>query len=87
MTQIIVWSKEGCSYCEEVKTYLQQKQIDYRVVDVTNNDSYRDILDIKYGIRYVPVVEIGQNNTYVGVTELGIEYLEKALKTYQEVNA
>ena len=87
MTQVIVWSKDGCSYCEEVKTYLQQNQIDYRVVDVTNNDSYRDILDIKYGIRYVPVVEIGQDNSYVGVTELGIEHLEKALKAYQEVKA
>lgn len=87
MTQVIVWSKDGCSYCEEVKTYLQQKQIDYRVVDVTNNDSYRDILDIKYGIRYVPVVEIGQNNSYVGVTELGIEQLEKALQSHQEVKA
>ena len=87
MTQVIVWSKDGCSYCEEVKTYLQQNQIDYRVVDVTNNDSYRDILDIKYGIRYVPVVEIGQDNSYVGVTELGVEHLEKALKAYQEVKA
>ena len=87
MTQVIVWSKDGCSYCEEVKTYLQQNQIDYRVVDVTNNDSYRDILDIKYGIRYVPVVEIGQGNSYVGVTELGVEHLEKALKAYQEVKA
>ncbi|WP_339214795.1 glutaredoxin family protein [Solibacillus sp. FSL W8-0372] len=87
MTQVIVWSKDGCSYCDEVKTYLQQKQIDYRVVDVTNNDSYRDILDIKYGIRYVPVVEIGQDNSYVGVTELGIEHLEKALKAYEEVKA
>lgn len=87
MTQVIVWSKDGCSYCEEVKTYLQQKQIEYRVVDVTNNDSYRDILDIKYGIRYVPVVEIGQNNSYVGVTELGIEHLEKALQAQQEVKA
>lgn len=87
MTQVIVWSKDGCSYCEEVKTYLQQNQIDYRVVDVTNNDSYRDILDIKYGIRFVPVVEIGQANSYVGVTELGIEHLEKALKTHQEVKA
>lgn len=87
MTQVIVWSKDGCSYCEEVKTYLQQNQIDYRVVDVTNNDSYRDILDIKYGIRYVPVIEIGQDNSYVGVTELGIEHLEKALKAYEEVKA
>lgn len=77
---IIVWSKEGCHYCEEVKQYLDEKGLDYKSVDVTQHDDRRDILEIKYGIRYVPVVEIGQGNTFEGVTELGLEHLEKALE-------
>jgi glutaredoxin len=85
MTQVIVWSKDGCSYCSDVKNYLQDNNIDYRVVDVTNNDSYRDILEIKYGVRYVPVVEIGDGNTFLGVTELGVEHLAKALQTIGDV--
>lgn len=86
MTKVIVWSKDGCSYCNEVKDYLQQNNIDYRIVDVTNNDSYRDILDIKYGIRYVPVVEIGDGQTFHAVTELGVEHLKKALQKFEGVN-
>lgn len=78
--KIIVWSKKGCHYCEEVKKYLDEKGWDYSSVDVTQHDDRRDILEIKYGIRYVPVVEIGQGDIFEGVTELGLEHLEKALE-------
>lgn len=47
---------------------------------MTNHDEYRDILVIKYGVRHVPVVEIGKDGAYEGVTEVGIEHLEKALE-------
>jgi len=78
---VIVWLKQGCSYCNEVKTYLQEEGIPYKTVDVTHNDAFRDILDTKYGIRYVPVVEIGssEDGIYQAVTELGLEHLKAAL--------
>ncbi|TQS76270.1 glutaredoxin [Ornithinibacillus gellani] len=77
--EIIVWSKVGCSYCDEIRSYLEEKGLSYQIIDVTHHDDRRDILAIKYGIRHVPVVEIGQNNVYKAVTEVGIEYVEKAL--------
>ena len=77
---IIVWSKKGCHYCAEVKEYLEANKLAYQSVDVTENDDRRDILELKYGIRYVPVVEIGRDGVYEGVIELGIEHLEKALE-------
>ncbi|EIJ82264.1 glutaredoxin [Bacillus methanolicus PB1] len=77
---VIVWSKEGCHYCDEIKQFLKEKQVDYQTVDVTNRDELRDILEIKYGIRHVPVVEIGQDNVYKGVTNVGTHFLEKELK-------
>jgi glutaredoxin len=79
---VIVWSKEGCHYCNEVKQFLKEKQIDYQTVDVTNRDELRDILEIKYGIRHVPVVEIGRGALYEGVTQVGLPHLEKALNSY-----
>lgn len=76
---VIVWSKQGCSYCEEVKGFLDEKNIQYRTIDVTSRDEFREVLDIKYGIRHVPVVEIGKNGTYKGVTEVGLEHLISVL--------
>ena len=77
---IIVWSKQGCSYCAEVKDYLEKEGLPYKTVDITEHEEFRDILDIKYGVRYVPVVEIGNNHTFKGVTELGVEHLQKAIE-------
>ena len=77
---IIVWSKQGCSYCAEVKAYLEKEGLPYKTVDVTEHDEFRDTLDVKYSVRYVPVVEIGINNTFKGITELGIEHLQKAIE-------
>lgn len=80
---VVVWSKQGCHYCEEVKQYLKEKDIDYQTVDVTDHDERRDILEIKYGVRYVPIIEIGRGNVYESVTEIGIPYLEKVLERLQ----
>jgi glutaredoxin 3 len=80
---VIVWSKQGCHYCTEVKSYLENQNISYQTVDVTNHDDYRDILEVKYGVRHVPVVEIGKDEVYEGVIEVGLEHLVKALKRAQ----
>ena len=80
---VLVWSKQDCSYCEEVKQYLEENHFDYQAIDVTENDHLRDILDVKYWIRHVPVVEVGFGNRYDAVTEVGIGPLEDTLKHYR----
>ncbi len=79
---VVVWSKEGCHYCGEVKNFLEGKRIKYETIDVTHHDERRDILEVKYGVRHVPVVEVGQNEVYEGVTKVGIEHLERVLEKY-----
>ncbi len=79
---VVVWSKEGCHFCGEVKNFLKGKGIKYETIDVTHHDERRDILEVKYGVRHVPVVEVGEGEVYEGVTKVGIEYLEKVLEKY-----
>jgi glutaredoxin len=79
---VVVWSKEGCHFCGEVKQFLEGKGIKYDTIDVTHHDERRDILEVKYGVRHVPVVEVGQNEVYEGVTKVGIEHLERVLEKY-----
>lgn len=79
---IVLWAKQGCHYCQEIKDYLKAENLDYEVVDVTENDQFRDILNAKYGVSYVPVVEIGQkdSNHYQGIIDLGLENVINGLK-------
>ncbi|PLS05376.1 glutaredoxin family protein [Neobacillus cucumis] len=81
---VVVWAKEGCHYCGEVKQYLENKGIKYETVDVTKHDDRRDILEIKYGIRHVPVVEIGKGEVYQAVTKIGIEHIEDVLDKFNK---
>jgi glutaredoxin len=80
---IVVWSKQGCSYCDEVKTFLEDNGLDYKTIDITENEDRRDVLEAKYGVRHVPIVEIGQGNVYEAVTEVGIGHLEKVLAKHK----
>ncbi|KAF1304055.1 glutaredoxin family protein [Enterococcus saccharolyticus] len=81
--KVILWAKDGCHYCQEIKTYFQENKVAYQVIDVTQQDNFRDILFAKYGVRYVPVVEIApsDSNVYQGITELGLEHVIEGLHT------
>ncbi|MER2108278.1 MAG: glutaredoxin family protein [Solibacillus sp.] len=76
---ILLWAKDGCHYCQDVKQFFEENKLEYQVIDVTLNDDRRDILEAKYNVRYVPVIEIGNDGVYTGVTELGLEALQKEL--------
>lgn len=79
---VVLWAKDGCHYCAEVKQYFQENGIDYKTVDVTHHDERRDILETKYGVRHVPVVEIGQGEIYEGITQVGLEHIERVLEKF-----
>lgn len=84
--KVIVWSKKGCHYCQDVKDYLTENDIPYTNIDVTEHEYLRDVLDAKYGIRYVPVVEIGTgSHDYRAVIDIGIEHLAAALQTKEVI--
>lgn len=68
MANVVVWSKEGCHYCKDVKDFLIEQKIVFQDIDVTDHDYLREVLQAKYGICHVPVVEIG--NIENGPTKL-----------------
>lgn len=55
---IVLWSRQGCQACQRVKSFLQEKGYPYSNIDVEGRDHLRDILEVKYGVRHVPVVEV-----------------------------
>ncbi|EFM11280.1 glutaredoxin [Paenibacillus curdlanolyticus YK9] len=74
--KVVLWSKTGCHHCAQVKSLLEANNIAYENVSVDNNDALRDVLEVKYGIRYVPVVEVGGAGKFEAWTDLDLEHLQ-----------
>ncbi len=60
---------------------LGTHNIAFENISVDGNDTLRDVLEVKYGIRHVPVVEVGtgDGSSYAGWTNLKLDELETLL--------
>ncbi|NLJ34495.1 MAG: glutaredoxin family protein [Firmicutes bacterium] len=76
--QVIVYSTPTCPYCTLVKEYLEEKDVDFRVIDVTVDQEGREEF-VRKGYRGVPVTIIGTEE----ITGFDVPKLEKALAQNQ----
>ncbi len=71
--RVVIFSTPTCSWCSSVKSYLRQKHIRFRDVDVSRDASAaRDLA--RRGHRGVPVIFIG-SRTIVGFNKPEINKL------------
>jgi glutaredoxin len=72
--KITIYSKNKCSFCEEAKSLLELKNIEYRELDVTRPEVLDQLLELVPEAKTVPQIFI--DGTYIGgYTEL-VEYLK-----------
>lgn len=65
MTQAIVWSMNGCPYCDKAKELLDNSGIDYEERNIMSEEwSKEQLLEAVPGARTVP--QIFLNNKYIG---------------------
>lgn len=71
----IVWSKPACPYCEDAKTLLEQKGIDFEVRDITAGVWTREqLLDAVPNAKTVPQIFLDEQ-LIGGFTELHKHFL------------
>ena len=59
MNQIIIYSTPSCPYCDMVKDYLKNKDIEFTEIDVAADQSKaKEMIEIS-GQMGVPVIKIG----------------------------
>lgn len=74
--EVVVYSTPTCPYCDKLKSYLDQKGVDYTDYNVAQNrDKAKEMIQ-KTGQRGVPVSEIN-GETIVGFDQGKVD---KALK-------
>lgn len=77
--KVVVWGRNGCSFCANVKAVLEANAHPYEWIDVEGKDVLRDVLEVKYGTRLIPVVEIGGAGKYEALLHNELDRLEALL--------
>ena len=57
-SKIRVFSSPMCPYCETLKSFLKQHNIEFEAIDVSEDEKARDEMIEKSGQMGVPVIEI-----------------------------
>ncbi|QKS45710.1 glutaredoxin family protein [Paenibacillus cellulosilyticus] len=78
--KLVLWNRAGCESCQQLKAQLANNGIDYVSIDVEGKNELRDVLEAKYGIRHVPVAEIGDGESYAAVTDGSFEKIQALLQ-------
>ena len=79
--KIILFGKEGCSPCQNVKDFLKEEKVDYEFVD-----AYEDLeKSIEFNIVHVPTLLVLENGEELKrvLTDRNINALKKAVEVFR----
>jgi len=69
MTQAIVWSKNGCPFCDQAKNLLKAKNISYEERNINKDWTREQLLEAVPTARTLPQIFL-EDNYIGGFTEL-----------------
>ncbi len=61
--QIVLYSMEGCPYCDELKGYLQNEGMDYKPIDIEEKEHLWEKVKNITGEDYVPTAMVVNTDT------------------------
>ena len=76
MMKAIIWSNVGCHFCEQAKTLLKQKGIEYEERNIAKDWKIQDLLEAVPNARTVPQIFI--DDKYIGSYDKLVEYFKNA---------
>jgi glutaredoxin-like protein NrdH len=74
MSNVIVYSKNDCPYCKQLKKYLTEQNLAFEERNIDVNDSYGEELH-NMGIMSLPLTVIGEHK----ILGMNVTRLKKAL--------
>jgi glutaredoxin len=78
--KVIVWSKDNCTFCDQAKSLLEQRNITYEEKKIGYGYTREDLLEAVPTARTVPQIFVN-NNHVGGFTELR-KYIEETAGGY-----
>lgn len=74
--KITTYTNPSCPWCIELKTWLKKKKIEYKDLDITEEDEFREELVSKTGQLAVPVIFV-EDEFIIGFDKDKIEEMIK----------
>ena len=71
----VVWSNVGCTFCEQAKTLLKQKGIEYEERNLAKDGKVQELLEAVPNARTVPQIFI--DDKYIGSYDKLVEYFNQ----------
>lgn len=78
MSNVIVYSKNQCPYCQQLKKYLTEQEVAYEERNIDVNEAFGEELH-NMGIMSLPLTVIGEHK----ILGLNVTKLKKALAEVQ----
>jgi glutaredoxin len=78
---IVVYGRPGCNYCEQSKSALDSCKIDYKYIDIWQDDNAKQYI-IKRGLKTVPQIYDSNESHIGGYNELLIYLSDKGYNVY-----
>ena len=82
MTKAIIWSRDNCTFCDQAKALLEQRNIAYEEKKIGHGYTREDLLEAVPTARTVPQIFV-YNNHIGGFQELR-KYIEETAGGYGE---
>lgn len=60
MARVKIYTKVPCSYCGHAKRFLQERNVDFQEIDLTNNPDELERIKNETGWRTVPIIFINE---------------------------
>lgn len=64
MSQVIVYTTSYCPYCSRAKQFLKSMGVDYKEVNVEDDEALREEMSNKYNWQTVPMIVV--NGNFIG---------------------
>ena len=75
MNKVTVYTKKNCPQCMMTKEYMDALNIEYEVIDVTNDEEAREHVK-KLGFTSLPVVVVESGEAWFGFRPENIDLLK-----------
>ena len=70
----IVWSKDQCTFCEQAKSLLESRGIEYEVRNISQDWTREQLLEAVPTARTIPQIFI--NDQYIGGYDKLVEWID-----------